>query len=465
MDNREQLDNIKWITLYSDSGEYIGVKLEHGMYNYYYKDKKGKIPIGTTPKPPFKLTDNDEPQQYIKSVIPKKDIQKLISIKQKLEDILKEPGETAAIETDYIPAELKKYNNDILEMLNNNIPEYVGDKSNLLMLILTVIAAKTGLASYIVNVTGGSTSGKTTLLKTLFKLIPGDIIQYHLSSTKPGLIRAGIDNPSCYNRNLIFLGNITKQRKKELTKIEDLLINLYKWNMDIGHRGSKTTTENAIIVDIEVDTFIALFESIEPIKSVNPEMNDIITYLTVNPVPKEELKQQQLKNNKNKLEFMEQHQYYINSLNDSNNIKEALFQNKELIEHIINNTSELTYMELLKYEMLYCSYCIYLNITPSIPSFKQFQLLTPKYRVLNETEKKFLKYMNKHYTNENRILTRQNQKKFKYFSHDMLFTYHSGHIKSTLKLGNLEELQELINSLIAKDKIGIKEPGIYYLIK
>lgn len=464
MDNREQLDNTKWIRLYSDIEKYIGVKLEHGLYNYYYKDKDDKILIGTTPKPPTKLTDSDEPQQYLRSLIPK-DIQKLVRTKQELEDILKEPGETAAIETDYIPTELKKHNNNVLDMLNTNIPEYVGDKTNLLMLILIVIAARTGLASYIVNVTGGSTSGKTTLLKTLFKLIPGDIIQYHLSSTKPGLIRAGIDNPSCYNRNLIFLGNITKQRKKELTKIEDLLINLYKWNMDIGQRGSKTTTENAIIVDIEVDTFIALFESIEPIKSVNPEMNDIITYLTVKPIPQEELKQQQLNNNKNKLEFMEQHQYYINSLNDSYNIKESLFQNKELIEHIINNTSELTYMELFKYEMLYCSYCIYLNITPSIPSFKQFQLLTPKYRVLNETEKKFLKYMNKHYTNENRILTRKNQKKFKYFSHDMLFTYHSSHIKSTLKLGNLEELQELINSLIAKDKIGIKEPGIYYLIK
>ena len=74
--------------------------------------------------------------------------------------------------------------------------------------------------------------------------------------------------------------------------------------------------------------------------------------------------------------------------------------------------------------------------------------------------------MNKHYTNENITLSSKDRKKnFKYFSHDMLFTYHSGHIKDTLKLGNLEELQELINSLIAKDKIGIKEPGLYYLIK
>lgn len=131
------------------------------------------------------------------------------------------------INFDYIPTELKKHDNDILKMLDDNLNEYVGDKTNLAMLILSVVAVKCDLASYIININGDSLSGKTTLIKTLFNLIPDEMIKNHNNSTISGITRDYYSYKG-YDKSLIYLGNITDERKKQIMKIEDLILSLYK---------------------------------------------------------------------------------------------------------------------------------------------------------------------------------------------------------------------------------------------
>lgn len=123
--------------------------------------------------------------------------------------------------------------------------------------------------------------------------------------------------------------------------------------------GSKTATENTIDVEIETNTFLSLTKSTKPYKSRNTEINDILTYLTITPTPKHDLIQQlQFNHQENNQDFLEQHKHYINNLPKNSNpmdIKNKLFNDKELLTHIIDNTNDLNYHELEKYQMLYCS--------------------------------------------------------------------------------------------------------------
>lgn len=367
------------------------------------------------------------------------------------------------INLDYIPLELKKHDNDILKMLDDNLNEYVGDKTNLAMLILSVVAVKCDLASYIININGDSLSGKTTLIKTLFNLIPDKMIKNHNNSTISGITR-DYYNYKGYDNSLIYLGNITDERKKQIIKIEELLLPLYKEQKYFSVMGSKTATENTIDVEIESNSFLSLTKSIKPYKSSNTEINDILTYLTVTPTPKHDLIQQlQFNHQENNQDFLEQHKHYIDSLPKNSNpmdIKDKLFNDKELLTYIIDNTNDLNYHELEKYQMLYCSYCIYLNISPSIESFQKFQLLTPENIILTDKEENIIKYLKKQHTNKNITLSSKNRNKpFKYFSVSNLKTYH-GNIKA---IKDCDNLNETIKSLAAKGVLNTNSDGLFYI--
>lgn len=454
-------NNIKWIK--TSNRDCIGVKYNNntGMYKYYWKEDSKITQIEEITKNPLSLDETNNTIRTLKYITAGYDLLKTLQIKQELEELLKEPEIKPDINNNYIRLELKKYNNDISGMLNKNIPEYVGNKTNLILLLLHTIAVKTGLKSSIINVNGISLSGKTTLIKTLFKLIPDELIINHNDSTLSGILRTAINNSSCYDNKLLYLGNGTPQRRnKAITSIEELIITLYKDHNNNKNMGAKKSSETATNVYIETKTFLCLSKSIEPRKSSNTEINDLMTYITVSPVPKKELFEElQIKNVKNNMEFIEQHKHYIDSLEDNNNIKEQLFNNKELIQYIYKNTDGLEYERLYNYEMLYCAYCIYLNVSPTIETFKQFQELTPEMIILTEQEQEFIKFLNKHYIDNDSILKSGNIKKFKYFSIKNLNSYH-GTIKAVKNAGDLNIMLE---KLTLKKKLKINSDGLYFL--
>lgn len=361
------------------------------------------------------------------------------------------------INLDYIPSQLEKYDNDILKMLDDNLTEYVGDKTNLLMLILSVVAVKCGLRSYIININGDSLSGKSTLIKTLFNIIPDNMIHIHNNSTESGIKRDACYRHTTYDKRVIFLGNVTDERKKQLIKIEELIHPLYKYNISKTTMGSKSASENTQNVEITTDTFLSLTQSIKPYRSNNTEINDITSYLTVTKVPDDDLFQQlQLNYKENDPEFMEQHPHYIDNLNPMD-MKQDFLNNPELLKHIRQSTNDLNYVELVNYQMLYLSYCIYLNISPSISSFDTFHKLIPESTTLTDKEQDLMGYLKKHHTNKEIILQRKNRKEFKYFSVDMFKKYYTNEYKKH------DNFNKTLDSMVRKGALNKNADGLYYL--
>ena len=362
--------------------------------------------------------------------------------------------------SDYIPSLLEKYDNDILKMLDDNLPEYVGDKTNLAMLILSVVAVKCGLKSFIININGDSLSGKSTLIKTLFELIPDDMVKNHNNSTISGMIRDAVyvGGKKSYDKKLIDLGFLSDERKKQMPKIEEFLYTSYKMQNYTSTMGSKSSTDKTMQVYLKTDTFMTLTQSITPYKSSRIEINDITSYLTVKPIPKNNLKKQKHKHQKNNEEFLEKHRTYIDNLSPMD-IEEEFFNNQELLEHIIEETIDLNYEELHRYQMLYLSCCIYLKISPSIESFDRFQSMTPKDTTLTDEEEALIKFLKKHHTIKESTLERQNTKKYKYFSIDKLKKYHSN-IKV---IKEADDLDRTINNLVSKGALNKNTDNLFYL--
>lgn len=362
--------------------------------------------------------------------------------------------------SDYISSLLEKYDNDILKMLDDNIPEYVGDKTNLAMLILSVVAVKCGLKSFIININGDSLSGKSTLIKTLFDLTPQEMIKNHNNSTISGMIRDAVygNGRKSYDKKLIDLGFLSDERKKQMPKIEEFLYTSYKMQNYTSTMGSKSSTDKTMQAYLETDTFMTLTQSITPYKSSRIEINDITSYLTVKPIPKNDLKKQKHKHQNNNEEFLEKHRTYIDNLSPMD-IEEEFFNNQELLEHIEEQTIDLNYEESDRYEMLYLSYCIYLNISPSIESFDRFQSMTPKDTTLTDEEEALIKFLKKHHTDKEVTLSSQNRKEFKYFTIDNLKSYHSN-IKA---IKESDDLDKTLNNLLSKGALNKNTDNLFYL--
>lgn len=362
--------------------------------------------------------------------------------------------------SDYISSLLEKYDNDILKMLDDNILEYIGDKTNLAMLILSVVGVKCGLKSFIININGDSLSGKSTLIKTLFDLTPQEMIKNHNNSTISGMIRDAVygDGRKSYDKKLIDLGFLSDERKKQMPKIEEFLYTSYKMQNYTSTMGSKSSTDKTMQVYLETDTFMTLTQSITPYKSSRIEINDITSYLTVKPIPKNDLKKQKHKHQKNNEEFLEKHRTYIDNLSPMD-IEEEFFNNQELLEHIEEQTIDLNYEELHKYQMLYLSYCIYLKISPSIESFDRFQSMTPKDTTLTDEEEALIKFLKKHHTDKEVTLSSQNRKEFKYFTINNLKSYHSN-IKA---IKESDDLDKTLNNLLSKGALNKNTDNLFYL--
>lgn len=480
-----------WIKLKEKN--YLGIRYDSLTLSYIYvlRNLPDKSKVEISDDSPNKLTDEDEVYFEIEKHLKEYKISKPIKqVLEELQNVLDNPElsinpnddstleeEIKPIETDdnispndnetetddnpnsdYIPSLLEKYDNDILKMLDDNLTEYVGDKTNLAMLILSVVAVKCGLKSFIININGDSLSGKSTLIKTLFDLIPQEMIKNHNNSTISGIIRDSW-NLNYYDGSFIYLGNITDERKKQIAKIEELTLSLYKEHTYISTMGSKSSTDKTMKVEIETDAFLSLTKSITQYKSSNTEINDITLYLTVKPIPKNDLVQQlQFNHQDNNQEFLEEHQNYIDNLSPMD-IEEEFFNNQELLEHINEQTIDLNYEELHRYQMLYLSYCIYLNITPSIESFDRFQSMTPKDTTLTDEEEALLKFLKKHHTDKANALSSKNRAKFKYFSTDNLKSYHSN-IKVIKEADNLNKT---LNNLVSKGALNKNADNLFYL--
>lgn len=480
-----------WIGLKEDS--YLGVKFIDSQNKYVYRLKTPQNKENPDDKlsenEPNKLIETETPYIRIKNYLNVWEIPKTpTDVFNKLQyvfenpkhsinpndDIIKVEDETITAETednlssndnqttddninlDYIPLQLEKYDNDILKMLDENLTEYVGDKTNLMMLILSVVAVKCGLKSYIININGDADSGKTTLIETLFKLIPNEMIKNHNNSTLSGIIR---ESPQkyYYDKSLIYFGNVTDERKKQIIKIEEFIDSSYKEQNYTSTMGAKSSTDDIKNVSKIIKTFMALTKSITPYKSSNQEIRNNTSYLTVTKPTKQELIQQKRINYKeNNPEFIKQHQEYIKSLKPMD-IMEEYLSNKELITHIDENTKDLNYVEFERYEILYISYCIYLKISPSIESFDKFLILTPKYSILTDEEETLLKYLEKYHTDEEITLSKKHNKKFKYFSVDMFKSYRSYESKKH------DNLNKLLDSMVSKGVLNKNADGLFYL--
>ena len=493
--------DVVWIEF--NENLYLSVRYDGLIREYFYviKSKNTKYERNFSSKnEPIKLTENDSIYGMVRSFINNLEIPKTITeVFEELQKALDNPecsinpifdpkskptetydnilpddneientaspndNETETDDnpnSDYIPSLLEKYDNDILKMLDDNLPEYVGDKTNLTMLILSVVAVKYGLKSFIININGDSLSGKSTLIKTLFDLIPDDMVKNHNNSTISGIIRDSqyYNGQKDYDKPVIYLGNITDERKKQIVKIEELTHSLYKEQIYISTMGSKSSTDKTIQVKIKTDAFLSLTKSINPYKSSNTEINDITSYLTVKPIPKNDLKKQKHKHQKNNEEFLEKHRTYIDNLSPMD-IEEEFFNNQELLEYIEEQTIDLNYEESDRYEMLYLSYCIYLNISPSIKSFDRFQSMTPKDTTLTDEEEVLIKFLKKHHTDKEVTLSSQNRKEFKYFTIDNLKTYHSN-IKA---IKESDDLDKTINNLLSKGALNKNTDNLFYL--
>lgn len=494
------LKGFSWIILNKDfltqDKTYFGVKFNGNVYIYLiYGISELNF---SSENAPNKLNDDDDVYNFMKHYLINKNIEKTRDeVFNELQNVLDNPEcsvnpyddsnteeEIKPIETDdnissndnetetddnpnsdYIPLLLEKYDNDILKMLDDNLTEYVGDKTNLAMLILSVVAVKCGLKSYIININGDVDGGKTTLIQTLFKLIPNKMIENHNNSTLSGIIRGSLHptglgySMHTYDKLLIYLGNVTDERKKQMLKIEELIDASYKEQNYTSTMGSKSATEKTTNIDIKTNTFLSLTKSIKPYKSSNLEIRENTSYLTVTKPTRQQLIQQKRINYKeNNPEFIEQHQKYIDNIKPID-IKEEYLSNKELINHIDENTNDLNYVEFERYEILYLSYCIYLNISPSIESFDRFQSMTPKDTTLTDEEEALIKFLKKHHTDKEITLSSKNRAKFKYFSTDNLKSYHSN-IKVIKEADNLNKT---LNNLVSKGALNKNADNLFYL--